>query len=74
MRRQSKAKRRPDMLAEYDFTHAQRGKYAQRYKEGTNVVVLDPDVSRIFRTTEAVNEALRGLSEIIRRHAGNETR
>jgi len=62
------------MLPEYDFSHAQRGKYARRYKEGTNVVVLDPDVSRVFRTTKAVNQALRGLSEIIRRHAGNGTR
>jgi hypothetical protein len=58
------------MLAEYDFSRAQRGKYAQRYKEGTNVVVLDPDVSGIFPTTESVNEALRGLSKIIRRHLG----
>jgi len=56
------------MLPEYDFRGAQRGKYARRYKKGTNVVVLDPDVSRIFRSTESVNEALRGLSRIIRRH------
>ena len=62
------------MLAEYDFSQAQRGKYAQRYKEGTNVVVLDPDVSGIFRTAESVNEALRGLSKIIRRHTGNAPR
>lgn len=56
------------MLPEYDFSRAERGKYAQRYKEGTNVVVLDPDVSDIFRTSESVNEALRGLRNIIRRH------
>ena len=62
------------MLAEYDFSRAQRGKYARRYKEGANVVVLDADVSGIFRTTEAVNEALRGLSKIIRRHASNAPR
>jgi hypothetical protein len=74
MKRQSKSKRRPEMLAEYDFSHAQRGKYARRYKEGTNVVVLDPDVSRIFRTTEAVNQALRGLSKIIRHPAGTSQR
>jgi len=74
MKRQSKPKRRPEMLAEYDFSRAQRGKYARRYKEGTNVVVLDPDVSGIFRTTEAVNAALRGLSKIIRLHTGNAPR
>ncbi|MBZ5542361.1 MAG: hypothetical protein LAO07_01615 [Acidobacteriia bacterium] len=74
MKRQSKRKRHPEMLAEYDFSRAQRGKYARRYKEGANVVVLDADVSGIFRTTEAVNEALRGLSKIIRRHASNAPR
>ncbi len=57
------------MLAEYDFSSAQRGKYATRYKAGTNVVVLDPDVSGIFQTSESVNEALRELGKIIRRHA-----
>ncbi|MFB3920763.1 MAG: hypothetical protein ACE145_03530 [Terriglobia bacterium] len=62
------------MLAEYDFSQAQRGKYVARYREGTNIVVLDPDVSGIFRTSESVNEALRGLGKIIRRHAGNTTR
>ena len=62
------------MLAQYDFSRAERGKYAQRYREGTNVVVLDPDVSRVFRTTESVNEALRGLSKIAQRHASNPSR
>jgi predicted nucleotidyltransferase len=70
MKEPSKYKRRPEMLPEYDFSRAQRGKYAQRYKEGTNIIVLDPDVSRIFRTSESVNETLRELSKIIRRHAG----
>jgi hypothetical protein len=36
-----------------------RGKYAQQYREGSNVVVLDPDVAAAFPTPEAVNEALR---------------
>ena len=51
-----------------DFGLLVRGKHAKRVAEATNVVVLDPDVSRIFRSTESVNEALRGLSRIIRRH------
>jgi len=38
-----------------------RGKYAKRYKEGTNVVLLDPEVARAFPTSEAVNKALRKL-------------
>ena len=36
-----------------------RGKYARRYKEGSNVVVIDPDLSEAFPNSEAVNEALR---------------
>lgn len=36
-----------------------RGKYAQRYREGTNVVVIDPDLHKLFPTSEAVNRALR---------------
>ncbi len=46
-------------LPEYDFSNAQRGKYAKRYAEGTNVVVLDPDVAAKFKTSQAVNDALR---------------
>ena len=36
-----------------------RGKYAKRFKEGSNVVVIDPDLSNAFPNSEAVNEALR---------------
>ena len=48
-----------DTRAEYDFTGGARGKYAERYSRGTNVVVLDPDVAAAFPTREAVNDALR---------------
>lgn len=53
-----------DLRAEYDpqlFKQAVKGKYAKRYREGTNVVILDPDVQAIFPTSEAVNKALRQL-------------
>lgn len=53
-----------DMRAEYEFDYstAVRGKYYRRLlKEGANVVVLDPDVAKAFRTSAAVNEALRSL-------------
>ena len=56
----------PDMLEEYDFSGGVRGKYAKRYAEGTNVVVLDPDVAPFFPNHEAVNEALRHLVAVIR--------
>ncbi|HSB79422.1 MAG TPA: hypothetical protein VLM91_11565 [Candidatus Methylomirabilis sp.] len=57
----------PDMLEEYDFSGGVRGKYAKRYAEGTNVVVIDPDVAEYFPDHDAVNEALRGLAAIIKR-------
>lgn len=62
-----------DMRPEYDFDYstAIRGKYYHRLlKEGANVVVLDPDVAKAFRSSAAVNEALRSLlkmSEATRR-------
>ena len=62
-----KMKNDPDLLEEYDFTGGVRGKYAKRYAEGTNVVVIDPDVAEYFPDHDSVNEALRGLTEIIKR-------
>ena len=62
-----------DMRPEYDFDYstAVRGKYYRRLlKEGANVVVLEPDVAKAFRSSAAVNEALRSLlkmSEATRR-------
>ena len=50
-----------DLLPEYDFTGAVRGKYYERYRQGTNVVLLDPDVAAAFRDSAAVNDALRLL-------------
>jgi len=37
----------------------ERGKYAKRYREGTNVVLIDPDLQKIFPDSDAVNRALR---------------
>jgi hypothetical protein len=60
---------RPDedtMRPEYDFSKAVRGVTAARYAEGTNVVLLDPDVAEIFPDTRAVNEALRTIARLSR--------
>jgi len=57
----------PDMLEEYDFLGGVRGKYAKRYAEGTNIVVIDPDVAEYFPDNESVNDALRSLTAIIKR-------
>ncbi|MBU0518831.1 hypothetical protein KKA00_05395 [bacterium] len=56
----------PEMQGEYTFSDGVRGKYADRFAEGSNVVVLDPDVAQIFPDSESVNQALRHLAEIIR--------
>ena len=53
--------------AEYDFAAGVRGKYARRYAQGTNVVVLEPDVARAFPSAKAVNGSLRALAQIIRK-------
>jgi hypothetical protein len=55
------------MLEEYDFSHAVQGKYAKRYAQGTNVVVIEPDVAKIFPDHDSVNQALRSLADIIKR-------
>ena len=63
-----------ELRAEYDFSKmesAVRGKYAKDYATGTNVVVLDPDVAKAFPTDESVNQALRLLMEISKRHASD---
>lgn len=61
-----------DMRDEYDFTGGVRGKYAARFAEGSNVVVLDPDVAAEFKTPQAVNEALRAEIEKRRRAVGGD--
>lgn len=61
-----KATRKDNGMREhYDFTGGVRGKYARRYAEGSNVVVLDPDVARLFPNREAVNDTLRAVAQIV---------
>jgi hypothetical protein len=54
------------MRPEYDFSEAVRGVTAERYAQGSNVVILEPDVVQMFPNATAVNEALRALGGIIR--------
>ena len=56
----------PDLLEEYDFSGGVRGKYAERYAEGANVVVVDPDLAELFPDHDSVNDALRHLAAVIR--------
>jgi hypothetical protein len=54
-----------EMLEEYDFSRGVVGKYAQQYAAGTNIVLLDPDVAKIFPDSASVNQALRAIAQII---------
>ncbi len=62
----------PDMLEEYDFSGGVRGKYTKRYAEGTNVVVIDPDIVEYFPDPDAVNDALRTIAALIKRRENAE--
>ncbi len=56
-----------EICPDYDFSKMKggvRGKYVERYRTGTNVVLLDPDVAQAFPTSVSVNEALRLLIQI----------
>ncbi|MSP36863.1 MAG: hypothetical protein EXR70_00045 [Deltaproteobacteria bacterium] len=57
---------RDEMLPEYDFpdmTGGVRGKYVKRYRQGTNIVVLERDVAKAFPSDQAVNETLRAVMQ-----------
>ena len=52
---------------EFDYSKASRGKYYRRLvKEGSNVIVLEPDVAKAFPDSDAVNDALRSLLDLTR--------
>lgn len=62
-----KAESADELRPEYkrsDFGELVRGKYADRIKEESNVVLLEPDIARAFPNDEAVNKALRYLLEV----------
>jgi hypothetical protein len=64
-----------DMLPQYDFSKAVRGKYYERFHRSSNVVVLDDDVAKLFPNAEAVNGALRALATVAKRaNLGKRTR
>ena len=64
-----KKKSSDELRPEYDFDYSKavRWKYYRRLlDEGSNVVILDPDISKAFRDSSSVNEALRSLLELTR--------
>jgi hypothetical protein len=60
---------RPEYRRE-DLGPGVRGKYFEAYREGTNLVLLSPDVAKAFPTEQAVNDALRSLIEVAQRSVG----
>jgi hypothetical protein len=63
MKKKSEQVSEPDgMRAEYDFSGGTRGKHSKQFAEGSNVVVLDPDVAAAFPDAASVNRALRKVA------------
>ena len=68
-----KDKKSDELRTEYrreDLGPGVRGKYFESYQEGTNLVLLSPDVARVFPTDEDVNEALRSLIKLAEKSTG----
>ena len=64
---------RPEYKRE-DLGVGVRGKYFESYRSGTNLVLLSPDVAKVFSTEEAVNEALRSLISLAKKSTGRTCR
>lgn len=72
MSQASKSTSADDMRAEYDIRGGVRGKYLDRYRAGTNVVLLERDLAEVFRDSESVNRALRLLLNVAQASASSE--
>jgi hypothetical protein len=59
-----KADKTEDMRPEYDFSQGVKGKYSKKFEEGTNIILLDPDVASLFPDSKTVNDALRVLAKV----------
>jgi hypothetical protein len=66
-RKPDSSRSRYETRPEYDFSGGVRGKYVDRYRKGTNVVLLDPEVAAAFPDSTSVNDALRALLAIAKR-------
>ena len=66
----TKPRKVTEMSAEYkfDYKKARPNRFAERMKDGPLVVVLDPDVAKVFTSTEEVNKALRALISAMPEH------
>jgi hypothetical protein len=76
MNRDIDAEMEDELRSEYDFSRLQggvKGKYVERYRAGTNLVLLDPDVAQAFPTEDTVNEALRLLMQVAQRQPAKQS-
>jgi len=73
MSNDSKKTNNDEMLPEYDFSKGVKGKYADRFAEGTNLVFLQPDVAKEFPDSQSVNEALRSYLTSRKNKPGRES-
>ncbi|MBI5057433.1 MAG: hypothetical protein HZB61_12535 [Nitrospirae bacterium] len=74
MKKKSEPKLDDDLRAEYDFYKMKggvRGKYAKQFHAGTNLILLEPEIAKVFPNDEAVNEALRQLIKIAKARVGH---
>ncbi len=76
MKKETSPEMDDELRPEYDLQQllkgGVRGKYAEQYREGSNLVLLDPEVARAFPNDEAVNEALRLVLQLSRIPAGKQ--
>ena len=74
MSQESKPTEKDEMRDEYDIRGGVRGKYYERYRQGTKVVLLEEDVAAIFRNSQSVNRALRMLIDLARKQVDDTSR
>lgn len=74
MSQESKRTEKDEMRDEYDIRGGVRGKYYERYRGGTNVVLLEEDVAAFFRDSQSVNRALRMLIDLAHKQVNDTSR
>ena len=74
MSQENKPISKDEMRAEYDIRGGVRGKYYERYQQGTNMVLLESDVAAVFHDSQSVNRALRMLIDLARTQVDDSSR
>jgi hypothetical protein len=72
MRKMKNKSQKKEMLTEYEFASGVRGKYVARYGEGTNIVLIEPDLAKVFPDSRSVNKALRQIVKQLNKHVSGQ--